>query len=574
MKPHLYFLLTLFWLMATNCSVGQSHHSLIINEIMADPSPVVQLPIYEWIEIKNNSRETIQLSGWKLVAGNSVSSSFPSYLLPPDSLLIVCNTPAALLLKNYGSVIGLSSFPALNNEGETLSLRAPNGKTIHAVTYSPTWYGVSWKQEGGWSLELIDNNAACWSTDNWTASIDSKGGSPGKPNSQTGKTIPRAALAPLHAYALDAKTIVTSFNRAVDSNSAVNKVAYAFTRDYVAESIRILPPAYDQAIITLNKSLEPDSILTMTLTSIMDCGFGKMSQPFSIQTGLATAAQKGSLFINEILFNPRPNAFDFAEIGNKSKQLIDLSTILISNRTSAGQLGTSYKIRETPLLLFPHQLLALTEDTSSLKREYLIPAIAQLCQVKQMPTMPDEEGSLVMLTINGDIIDEVHYNESWHFPLLQSNEGVSLERIDRTASSTNPSNWHSAASTEGFATPGRKNSQEKLTTTSNALFEIIPAAFSPDGDGWQDYCQLSYTTRQNGQMASITIVDASGRIVKRLVPQALLATNGYFSWNGTDEKGQLCVPGNYLFIVELFDLNGNRSKRRLPVVVTYSFKKV
>ena len=74
-------------------------------------------------------------------------------------------------------------------------------------------------------------------------------------------------------------------------------------------------------------------------------------------------------------------------------------------------------------------------------------------------------------------------------------------------------------------------------------------------------------------MASITIVDASGRIVKRLVPQALLATNGYFSWNGTDEKGQLCVPGNYLFIVELFDLNGNRSKRRLPVVVTYSFKK-
>ncbi|MEY3323713.1 MAG: Lamin Tail Domain, partial [Bacteroidota bacterium] len=51
--------------MGTNRSVGQSHHSLIINEIMADPSPSVQLPLYEWIEIKNNSRETIQLSGWK-----------------------------------------------------------------------------------------------------------------------------------------------------------------------------------------------------------------------------------------------------------------------------------------------------------------------------------------------------------------------------------------------------------------------------------------------------------------------------------------------------------------------------
>jgi hypothetical protein len=573
MKSKITFLLTLFWMMGINRSIGQSHHSLIINEIMADPSPVVQLPLYEWVEIKNNSKELIQLLGWKLVAGNSVSSPFPSYFLSPDSLLIVCSSSAAILLKNYGSTIGLSSFPALNNEGETLSLRAPNGKTIHAVTYSQTWYGVSWKQEGGWSLELIDKNAACWATDNWTASVDSKGGSPGKPNSQFGKIINSATLAPLYAYAPDNKTVAVYFNRPVDSSSSVNKMAYTFNRGYVAESIRILPPAYDQAIITLNKSLEPDTILRISFSSLMDCSFNTMNQSLSIQTGLATTAQKGSLFINEILFNPRPNAFDFAEIGNKSKQLIDLSKIVISNRTSAGQLGTSYKIRESPFLLFPDQLFALTEDTSSLKREYFIPPIAQLCQVKQMPTMPDEVGSLVILTINGDIIDEVHYNESWHFPLLQSNEGVSLERIDRAVSSTIPSNWHSAASTEGFATPGRKNSQEKLTTIPNALFEITPVAFSPDGDGWQDYCLLSYTTRQNGQMATITIADATGRIIKRLVPQALLATAGYFIWNGENDKGQLCAPGNYIVIIEQFNLNGITRTTRLPLVVTYSFKK-
>jgi len=187
--------------------------------------------------------------------------------------------------------------------------------------------------------------------------------------------------------------------------------------------------------------------------------------------------------------------------------------------------------------------------------------------------MPDEVGSLVILTINGDIIDEVHYNESWHFPLLQSNEGVSLERIDRAVSSTIPSNWHSAASTEGFATPGRKNSQEKLTTIPNALFEITPVAFSPNGDGWQDYCLLSYTTRQNGQMATITIADATGRIIKRLVPQALLATAGYFIWNGENDKGQLCAPGNYIVIIEQFNLNGITRTTRLPLVVTYSFKK-
>lgn len=204
----------------------------------------------------------------------------------------------------------------------------------------------------------------------------------------------------------------------------------------------------------------------------------------------------------------------------------------------------------------------------------MIPLTARIAEVKQLPLLPDEEGTIVLMNINGEILDELHYFDSWHFPLLQSTEGVSLERIDRATPTNNKMNWHSAASTEGYATPGRKNSQEFTPTTQQSMYEVSPPVFSPDGDGWQDYCQLTYKTIQNGIMASITILDAAGRIIKRLAPQTLLATDGYFIWNGDNDQGQICSSGIYFIIIRQFDLNGKTKTTRLPIVLTTSLRKV
>ena len=75
-------------------------------------------------------------------------------------------------------------------------------------------------------------------------------------------------------------------------------------------------------------------------------------------------------------------------------------------------------------------------------------------------------------------------------------------------------------------------------------------------------------------MASITVVDAAGRTVRQLIPQALLATAGYFTWNGNNEQGQVCPPGTYLFIIQQFDLKGKSKTLRVPIVLTTSFRKV
>ncbi len=102
--------------------VAQNRYDVVIDEIMADPSPAIGLPDNEWVELKNTSPIPINLQGWRLGDAGGQSGPMPNYILQADSFVIVCTGSAAAALSAFGPVITVSSFPSLNNDGERLFL--------------------------------------------------------------------------------------------------------------------------------------------------------------------------------------------------------------------------------------------------------------------------------------------------------------------------------------------------------------------------------------------------------------------------------------------------------------------
>ena len=151
------------------------HYDVVIDELLPDPSPPVGLPNSEFIELKNRAGFPINLRNWKVRSGSGTATIIVNYLLQPDSFVVICAASVAGSFSAFGPVIGVSSFPSLNNDEDVISLISPESTVIHAVGYEFNWFDNALKSEGGWTLEMIDTGNPC-GPGNWKSSVNSKGG--------------------------------------------------------------------------------------------------------------------------------------------------------------------------------------------------------------------------------------------------------------------------------------------------------------------------------------------------------------------------------------------------------------
>ena len=552
---------------ATFSFTTASRFDVVIDEIMADPSPVVALPNAEYIELKNVSGKDVNLQGWRLTTASSTSGSFPSYILPADSFLIITSTAQAATFSVYGRTLGVASFPALDNNGTLLSLISREGSTVHAVEYGLDWYGSTTKKDGGWSLEMIDTHNPCNGSNNWKASNDPSGGTPGRKNSVDAINVDQTAPSLKSAYTLDNTSIVLVFDEPLDSASAAAITNYRISPAATIQSASAVGPTFSQVQLKLSAPITAQTVYTITASNVSDCKGNKIGSRNSAQIGTPADAVAQDVVINEILFNPKPNGSDYVEFYNRSNKVVDASKLFITNRNSSGVLGTLKKLSETPVYIFPGSYIVVTEDATSLATNYVVKDPAAVITVSPLPSLPDNEGTVVLLNAQGAVVDEVHYLDDWHFGLLADDEGVSLERIDPDGPSGTKNNWHSAASTAGFGTPGYQNSQYKRVDTTKSKVEITPTVFSPDNDGFNDIATISFAIDGPGYVANVTIYDAAGRLVRRLVKNETLAEKGSWTWDGLGENGQRLPIGMYIIYSEFFNLQGKKQHFKNTVVL-------
>lgn len=552
-------------------------YDVVIDELMADPTPEVGLPNAEWLELRNTSGFAINLNGWKIGDASGTSGALPNFILQPDSTAIICTSSAVALLSPFGRVLSVTSFPSLDNTGELLYVLSPQGVVIHALQYSDAWYQNELKKDGGWSLEMIDINNPCSGIGNWTASTDNSGGTPGRINSVAALNADAIAPKLVKAFAADPLHISLFFDEPLDSTSAGIASRYSVSDGLGSPTQAIaIGPLFNSVQLTLASPLLNGKVYVVTATSVTDCVGNSIGSSNTARVGLADLATNFDVIVNEILFNPPSNGSDYVEIYNRSNKIVNLQQTYIANRGTNGAVSSIVPISNSPLLLFPQDFMVLTEDVGYVKTAFLAKNPDAFVTVESMPSFNDDASSVILLNAQGNVMDEITYNEKWHFKLIDNREGVSLERISysdttkddpSTLENEQSRNWHSAATSVGYGTPTYQNSQYLTNLGVVGTITTSPQIVSPDNDGQDDFLTIQYEFPTAGYVANITVFDASGRPVRYLQRNALCGTKGFFRWDGLSDKNLQLSTGVYIIYTEVFNLEGKTKQYKNTVVL-------
>jgi hypothetical protein len=490
----------------------------------------------------------------------------------PDSFVVICPTSALMAFASFGSAIGVSNFPSLNNDEDVVSLLSPEGKLIHAINYKNSWFNNAVKSDGGWSLEMIDTQHPCLGQSNWKASMDPNGGTPSKRNSVYGITTDIVPPALLRSFVQDSITIVAVFDETLDSNAAIEPSHYRLDHEHgLPVKVSVLPPLYIAIQLQFSQPLQANIIYQLTVNGITDCSNNMIGQMNFSRVGIGSMADSLDLVVNEILFNPLPNGYDYVEFYNRSEKIIDASHLYIANRSATGTISSPKQICTYPYLVFPGDYMVVTENIAEVQHQYLTRIPNLMIEMNALPSFPDDKGVVILMNELGEKIDELDYDEQWQFPLVSNRQGVALERIDAFAATQLRSNWTSAAFTAGYGTPTYQNSQSKSSIQTNGSINIDPITFSPDNDGYHDICYINYEMKEANYVANIRIYDINGNEIRRLYNNVSLSQKGYLSWDGLGDNNKPLAAGVYIIYCAVFNLQGKTKIYKNAVTLAKRF---
>ena len=547
-------------------------YDILISEIFADPTPSIGLPEAEYLELYNRSNKIINLEGFVL-SDPSDDILLPFYIMSPGDYLIVYLKDSGFF-GPYGDTLALNDFVGLGNTADNLELINPDGELIHNVIYTDASYQDASKDDGGWSLELINFNAPCSFEDNWKASTSANGGTPGTVNSVAENILDDSPLDLIRAFPITSNQVQLFFNK------SLNRTFAADINNYEIDGLTISnvfaeAPSFNTAIVELSTDFDPDLIYEIRVKSeLTDCIGNSPGIFMQASFALPKVIEELDLVINEVLYNPETGGVDFVELYNRSDKVVNLADLNIAKRNEENLVDDAVPI-DLDCLLFPDEYIVLTKDPLDIKNRYLTENQYGFLTVA-IPTYADKEDVVTLYrpAILGEVvIDELAYDDTFPYALLSDKNGVSLERINPNALTQTTDNWHSAAEQVGFATPTYQNSQFLLTDTNVEEFIWLEnPRLSPDEDGFEDFLLINYALPSAGYAANLSLFDSKGRLVRDLLQNSLLASEGTIKWDGLTNEGSNARAGIYVLSVNLHKPNGDTIEFKKAIVLATQLK--
>lgn len=141
--------------------------SILINEIMADPKGLEELPETEYVELYNTTENVLVLTDWQFSYGGK-AKPMTTIEIPAKGYAVLYRSGRDIVADPSAVKVPLDNFPsALANTGKLLQLFDGDKNLIDEVTYEKATPAKSWER----------------SSSGWHLSSDPRGGTPGSVNS-------------------------------------------------------------------------------------------------------------------------------------------------------------------------------------------------------------------------------------------------------------------------------------------------------------------------------------------------------------------------------------------------------
>ena len=270
---------------------------------------------------------------------------------------------------------------------------------------------------------------------------------------------------------------------------------------------------------------------------------------------------KFSVIINEIMFEPDIDNSEFIEFYNPSDDSINIGGWYLNDENN-----NKFRLSNSNLTLPPKSFFILAADSLFLSKYNL--SVSEFVNVLGTSNLSlSNSGELLLLKdVKGRIIDSVLYSSKWHNKNFTNTKNRSLERINPLLNSNDPLNWSSCVNEIG-ATPNQPNSILTINSNSTSNISVSPNPFSPDNDGFEDYCIINYNLTQPVAQVRIKIFDSKGRMVRTLLNNQASGSTGSVIFDGRDDEGRTLRIGIYIIFLEALNDNSGVVESNKTVVV-------
>jgi hypothetical protein len=498
---------------------------LVLNELMIDPSPPIGLETAEYVELLNISDHFLRTEGLTL-SDDKNTAPLPAWVVPPDSFLLLSKDS---ILPGHPLLEG---FPSLNNSSEFITLSF-GGAIIDTFSFQLSRYSTY--PSGGVSLERLNPRTPCSFNENWNWSQDSRGGTPGKENSILNQYLGSEPVSVIDVSLINDSSVQLRFNRPINWSTSSRLVSI----NEVETTMH--PLSMDRAVITASEISETNRVNEIVVKAISGCN--------RIDTQFLTAQfirpgipDHGDIYFNEIMFDPGETWSEYIELYMQGDQMIDLSELVVQRKNH----DTIYKesvISQNRLIAFPGDLILLTSDPQFCTDHYC-PSGTVFAPLNLFPLPNDGAALRLVHSSENQVIDSFTYHPDLHFEWLETDEGISLERIGETE------NWASCAQHFGGGTPGDFNSHRVVFQSQNEPhLELLSPVVSPNLDGYQDALFIRVRSNSSHLVMEGAVFNSQGELTSRVTDWRSFGSNQIIRWDPTDQDGELLSSGLYFLVM-------------------------